>query len=264
MDLNYKTLLIDQQNSVTTLSFNRPDKLNAFDKQMVIETQDVIKKISEDNTTKVLIITGIGKGFSAGADLSDPSGMDDHSNDRLVYEGLVNGYMPSLKGIMYMPKPVIAAVNGPAAGIGSAFALACDLMVMSKDAYLKQAFVNIALIPDGGLNWFLTRAIGYKLAYEMAIEGDNISASRCLELGLTNKVVEADDLLNASASWAESLARKSTQSLRETKKVMRAAMTASYEDTFKLEAEANNTLHGSEDSLEAVKAFFEKRSPNFK
>jgi len=262
--MNYKTLLIDQQNSVTTLSFNRPDKLNAFDKQMVIETQDVIKKISEDNTTKVLIITGIGKGFSAGADLSDPSGMDDHSNDRIVYEGLVNGYMPSLKGIMYMPKPVIAAVNGPAAGIGSAFALACDLMVMSKGAYLKQAFVNIALIPDGGLNWFLTRAIGYKLAYEMAIEGDNISASRCLELGLTNKVVEADDLLNASASWAESLARKSTQSLRETKKVMRAAMTASYEDTFKLEAEANNTLHGSEDSLEAVKAFFEKREPNYK
>jgi len=231
---------------------------------MVIESQDVIKKISDDNTTKVLIITGIGKGFSAGADLSDPSGMDDHNNERIVYEGLVNGYMPSLKGIMYMPKPVIAAVNGPAAGIGSAFALACDLMVMSKGAYLKQAFVNIALIPDGGLNWFLTRAIGYKLAYEMAIEGDNISASRCLELGLTNKVVEADDLLNASASWAESLARKSTQSLRETKKVMRAAMTASYEDTFKLEAEANNTLHGSEDSLEAVKAFFEKRSPNFK
>jgi len=216
--MNYETLLIDQQNSVTTLSFNRPDKLNAFDKQMVIETQDVIKKISDDNTTKVLIITGIGKGFSAGADLSDPSGMDDHNNERIVYEGLVNGYMPSLKGIMYMPKPVIAAVNGPAAGIGSAFALACDLMVMSKGAYLKQAFVNIALIPDGGLNWFLTRAIGYKLAYEMAIEGDNISASRCLELGLTNKVVEADDLLNASASWAESLARKSTQSLRETKK----------------------------------------------
>ena len=262
--MNYETLLIDQQNSVTTLSFNRPDKLNAFDKQMVIETQDVIKKISDDNTIKVLIITGIGKGFSAGADLSDPSGMDDHSNDRLVYEGLVNGYMPSLKGIMDMPKPVIAAVNGPAAGIGSAFALACDLMVMSKDAYLKQAFVNIALIPDGGLNWFLTRAIGYKLAYEMAIEGDNISASRCLELGLTNKVVEADDLLNASVTWAESLARKSSQSLRETKKVMRAAMTASYDDTFKLEAEVNNTLHGSEDSLEAVKAFFEKRAPNFK
>jgi 2-(1,2-epoxy-1,2-dihydrophenyl)acetyl-CoA isomerase len=262
--MNYETLLIDQQNSITTLSFNRPDKLNAFDEKMVIETQDAIKNISDDNSVKVLIITGIGRGFSAGADLSDPSGMDDHNNERIVYEGLVNGYMPSLTGIMNMPKPVIAAVNGPAAGIGSAFALACDLMVMSKDAYLKQAFVNIALIPDGGLNWFLTRTIGYKLAYEMAIEGENISATRCLELGLTNKVVAADDLLNSSVSWAESLAKKSSQSLRETKKVMRAAMTASYDDTFKLEAEANNALHGSEDSLEAVKAFFEKREPNYK
>lgn len=262
--MGYKTLKIESSNNICVMSFNRPDKLNAFDAKMVVETQEAIKSISDDDSVKVLIITGIGKGFSAGADLSDPSGMDDHSNDRLVYEGLVKGYMPSLVGIMDMPKPVIAAVNGPAAGIGSAFALACDLMVMSKEAYLKQAFVNIALIPDGGLNWFLTRTIGYKLAYEMAIGGENISATRCLELGLTNKVVETDDLLNSSVTWAEVLAKKSTQSLRETKKVMRAAMTASYEEVFKLEAEANNTLHGSEDSLEAVKAFFEKREPKFK
>jgi 2-(1,2-epoxy-1,2-dihydrophenyl)acetyl-CoA isomerase len=262
--MSYKTIKIESTNNISVMSFNRPDKLNAFDAKMVVETQEAIKTISDDDSVKVLIITGIGKGFSAGADLSDPSGMDDHNNDRIVYEGLVKGYMPSLRGIMNMPKPVIAAVNGPAAGIGSAFALACDLMVMSKEAYLKQAFVNIALIPDGGLNWFLTRTIGYKLAYEMAISGENISATRCLELGLTNKVVEADDLLNSTVTWAESLAKKSSQSLRETKKVMRAAMTASYEEVFKLEAEANNALHGSEDSLEAVKAFFEKREPNFK
>ena len=262
--MNYETLSIDQANSIATLSFNRPDKLNAFDSKMVIETQDAIKAISDDNSIKVVIITGTGKGFSAGADLSDPTGMDDLSNDRLVYEGLVEGYMPSLVAIMNMPKPVIAAVNGPAAGIGSAFALACDLMVMSESAYLKQAFVNIALIPDGGLNWFLTRSVGYKLAYEMAIEGNNISAARCLELGLTNKVVSDDKLMSSTMAWAESLARKSSQSLRETKNVMRAAMTTSYEDTFKLEAEANNSLHGSEDSLEAIKAFFEKREPNFK
>ena len=98
----------------------------------------------------------------------------------------------------------------------------------------------------------------------MAIEGNNISAARCLELGLTNKVVSDDKLMSSTMAWAESLARKSSQSLRETKNVMRAAMTASYEDTFKLEAEANNSLHGSEDSLEAIKAFFEKREPNFK
>ena len=122
--MNYETLSIDQVNSIATLSFNRPDKLNAFDSKMVIETQDAIKAISDDNSIKVVIITGTGKGFSAGADLSDPTGMDDLSNDRLVYEGLVEGYMPSLVAIMNMPKPVIAAVNGPAAGIGSAFALA--------------------------------------------------------------------------------------------------------------------------------------------
>ena len=262
--MSYKTLKIESTNNISIMSFNRPDKLNAFDAKMVVETQEAIKTISDDDSVKVLIITGIGKGFSAGADLSDPSGMDDHNNDRIVYEGLVKGYMPSLRGIMNMPKPVIAAVNGPAAGIGSAFALACDLMVMSKEAYLKQAFVNIALIPDGGLNWFLTRTIGYKLAYEMAIGGENIYATRCLELGLTNKIVEADDLLNSTVTWAKLLAKKSSQSLRETKKVMRAAMTASYEEVFKLEAEANNALHGSEDSLEAVKAFFEKREPKFK
>ena len=173
--MSYKTLLVEKNKSIATISFNRPQKLNAFDKEMVLESQDIIESVTHDDAIKVVIITGIGKGFSAGADLSDPSGMDDHSNDRLVYEGLVNGYMPSLVNIMNMPKPVVAAVNGPAAGIGSAFALACDLMVMSDNAYLKQAFVNIALIPDGGLNWLLTKSIGYKLAYEMAIEGENIS-----------------------------------------------------------------------------------------
>jgi 2-(1,2-epoxy-1,2-dihydrophenyl)acetyl-CoA isomerase len=262
--MSYKTLLVEKNKSIATISFNRPQKLNAFDKEMVLETQDIIESVTHDDAVKVVIITGIGKGFSAGADLGDPSGMDDHSNDRLVYDGLVNGYMPSLVNIMNMPKPVIAAVNGPAAGIGSAFALACDLMVMSDNAYLKQAFVNIALIPDGGLNWLLTKSIGYKLAYEMAIEGENIPASKCLDLGLSNKVVKPEELMTVTMDWAESLSRKSSQSLRETKRIMRAAMSSTYEEVFKLEAEANNSLHSSEDSLEAVQAFFEKREPNFK
>jgi len=259
----YKTLKIDTSNSICTMKFNRPEKLNAFDSEMVIETQESLKKISADDGIKALIITGEGKGFSAGADLSDSTGMDDHSNDRLVYEGLVNGYKPSLLEIMNMPKPVIGAINGPAAGIGSAFALACDLIVMSENAYIKQAFVNIALIPDGGLNWLLTRTVGYRLAYQMAIEGSNVSAERCLELGLANKVVAHDQLMNASIEWAESLSKKSSQSLRETKRLMRMAMTHDYDSVFDQEAEANNALHGSKDSLEAIQAFFEKREPNF-
>jgi 2-(1,2-epoxy-1,2-dihydrophenyl)acetyl-CoA isomerase len=260
----YETLKIESSNHICVLTFNRPEKLNAFDSSMVIETQDALNNIENDTNIKVLIITGEGKGFSAGADLSDTSETGVKNNERLVYDGLIKGYMPSLISIMNMPKPVIAAVKGPAAGIGSAFALACDLMVMTENAYLKQAFVNIALIPDGGLNWFLTQTVGYKLAYEMAIEGGNISASRCLDLGLTNKVVGDDELIQTATSWAESLATKSTQSLRETKRLMRAAMTASFEDVFELEAEAQNSLMGSEDNTEAVTAFFEKRKPNFK
>ena len=244
--MSHKTLSITTNNKICTMKFNRPDKLNAFDSQMVIETQEALNEISNNKEIKVLVITGEGKGFSAGADLSDSTGMDDHSNDRLVYEGLVNGYKPSLLQIMNMPKPVIAAVNGPAAGIGSAFAL-----------------VNIALIPDGGLNWLLTRTVGYRLAYEMAIEGNNVSANRCLELGLANKVVSDGELMTKSIEWAESLSKKSSQSLRETKRVMRMAMTNDYESVFEQEAEANNALHGSKDSLEAIQAFFEKREPNF-
>ena len=261
--MSYKTLSINRSDEVCTMKFNRSEKLNAFNTQMVLETQDALNEIADDHEIKVLIITGEGKGFSAGADLSDSTGMDHLSNDRLVYEGLVNGYKPSLLKIMNMPKPVIGAINGAAAGIGSAFALACDLVVMSDKAYIKQAFVNIALIPDGGLNWLLTRTVGYRLAYEMAIEGNNISANRCLELGLANKVVAHDELMNASLIWAESLAKKSSQSLRETKRVMRMAMTNDYETVFEQEAEANNELHGSNDSLEAIQAFFEKREPNF-
>ena len=109
----------------------------------------------------------------------------------------------------------------------------------------------------------LTRTVGYRLAYEMAIEGNNVSANRCLELGLANKVVNHDDLMKVSVEWAESLAKKSSQSLRETKRVMRMAMTNDYESVFEQEAEANNELHGSKDSLEAIQAFFEKREPNF-
>ncbi len=233
--MSYKTLSINRSDKVCMMKFNRPEKLNAFNTQMVLETQDALNEIADDHEIKVLIITGEGKGFSAGADLSDSTGMDDLSNHRLVYEGLVNGYKPSLLKIMNMPKPVIGAINGAAAGIGSAFALACDLVVMSDQAYIKQAFVNIALIPDGGLNWLLTRTLGYRLAYEMAIEGNNVSANRCLELGLANKVVPHDELMNASLEWAESLAKKSSQSLRETKRVMRMAMTNDYEAVFEQE-----------------------------
>jgi 2-(1,2-epoxy-1,2-dihydrophenyl)acetyl-CoA isomerase len=142
--------------------------------------------------------------------------------------------------------------------------MACDLTVVSEDAYILQAFSNIGLIPDGGANWFLTNTVGYKLAYQIAIEGERISASRCLELGLVNKVVPSDSLLDEALSWAERLSSRSSQSLKLTKQIMRKALDSSYDDIYDLEAKTQNTLIGSEDNIEGVSAFMEKRKPNFK
>ena len=177
---------------------------------------------------------------------------------------LNEGYLPSLREIMTMPKPIISAVNGAAAGIGSAYAMACDLTVMSEDAYILQAFSNIGLIPDGGANWFLTNTVGYKLAYQIAIEGERINAKRCLDLGLINKIVSNEELLNEALSWAERLSLRSSQSLNLTKHIMRKSLDSSYEDIYGLEAKTQNTLIGSEDNIEGVTAFIEKRQPNFK
>ena len=141
--------------------------------------------------------------------------------------------------------------------------MACDLTVMSENAYILQAFSNIGLIPDGGANWFLTNTVGYKLAYQIAIEGERIDAKRCLELGLVNKVVPADSLIEEALSWAEKLSIRSSQSLKLTKQIMRKALDSSYDDIYDLEAKTQNTLIGSEDNIEGVTAFMEKRKPNF-
>ena len=134
---------------------------------------------------------------------------------------------------------------------------------MSENAYILQAFSNIGLIPDGGANWFLTNTVGYKLAYQIAIEGERIDSKRCLELGLVNKVVPSDSLIEEALSWAEKLSIRSSQSLKFTKQIMRKALDSSYDDIYDLEAKTQNTLIGSEDNIEGVTAFMEKRKPNF-
>ena len=162
-----------------------------------------------------------------------------------------------------MPKPVIASIPGPAAGIGAAFAMSCDLRVMSEDAYLLSVFSNIALVPDGGLSWFLPKFMGYAKAYEYAIEAKKIPASDCLKYGIANKVVSADELQKTSLNWATALAKRSSQSLNHTKRLMRESLSVNYWDTFNNEAEIQNELTVSPQNREAVKAFLEKREPNF-
>ena len=257
--MNLETVKYEKKDSVVLITFNRPEVRNAFNAKMTEDILEALVEAKNDSNIRAIVLTGEGLSFSAGADLS---ARDNKWSD--TEAALIEGYLPSLKEIMEMPKPVISAVNGAAAGIGSAYAMACDLTVMSEEAYILQAFSNIGLIPDGGANWFLTNTVGYKLAYQIAIEGERIDAKRCLELGLVNKVVAGENLLAEAISWADKLSLRSSQSLSLTKKIMRKSVDSSYEDIYDLEAKTQNTLTGSEDSIEGITAFMEKRQPNFK
>jgi len=257
--MNLETVKYEKKDSVVLITFNRPEVRNAFNAKMTEDILEALVEAKNDSNIRAIVLTGEGLSFSAGADLS---ARDNKWSD--TEAALIEGYLPSLKEIMEMPKPVISAVNGAAAGIGSAYAMACDLTVMSEEAYILQAFSNIGLIPDGGANWFLTNTVGYKLAYQIAIEGERIDAKRCLELGLVNKVVAGENLLTEAISWADKLSLRSSQSLSLTKKIMRKSVDSSYEDIYDLEAKTQNTLTGSEDNIEGITAFMEKRQPNFK
>tara|TARA_B100001287_G_scaffold253618_1_gene236428 strand:+ start:88 stop:861 length:774 start_codon:yes stop_codon:yes gene_type:complete len=257
--MNFETVKYEIIGAVALISFNRPEVRNAFNAKMTEDILEALRTAKEEKSVRAIVLTGEGLSFSAGADLS---ARDNKWSDTEM--ALNEGYLPSLREIMQMPKPVISAVNGAAAGIGSAYAMACDLTVMAEDSYILQAFSNIGLIPDGGANWFLTNTVGYKLAYQIAIEGERIDSNRCLELGLANKVTSSDNLIQEAMNWAEKLSLRSSQSLRLTKKIMREALDSSYEDIYRLEAEIQNTLTGSEDNIEGITAFMEKRTPNFK
>jgi len=197
---------------------------NAVNEQFIWDFQKATSDVKEDNSIKVLIINASGRGFCAGADLSERQSTWEGSQDALM-----RGFKPFFENILSMPKPVIAAVQGPAAGIGASIAMSCDLRVMSENGYILSVFSNIALVPDGGLSWFLPRFMGYSKAYE----------------------------------YASKLAKRSSQSLAHTKKLMRDSLHNDYWKTFSDEAEIQNDLTRSPQNYEAVSAFFEKREPNF-
>ena len=259
--MNTETLQINIESPIATVTLNRPNVLNAFNEQLVLDLQEAFKNLTEDESVRVIILTGSGKGFSAGADLTEREASWDPSCPSK--DALLRGYMPIFNEIVGMPKIVIAAINGPAAGIGAALAMACDLRVMTKSSYILSVFSNIALVPDGGLNWLLTRFLGYAKALEFAIEAKKIDSQMCLDFGIANKVVEDDQLLEETSSWAKSLAIRSPQALSNTKRLMRDSLSKSYFDTFKQEAEIQNEIFGSSEHREAVQAFFEKRQPKF-
>ena len=256
--MSLQTIEITKKDKVAVIKLNRPELLNAVNEQLVWDFQKATEDVKKDDSVRVVIITGSGRGLSAGADLSEKKASWKGSKDALL-----RGYKPFFENIINMPKPVIASISGPAAGIGAAIAMSCDLRVMSDDSYILSVFSNIALVPDGGLSWYLPKFMGFAKAYEYAIEAKKISAEECLKYGIANKVVAKDELENITLEWAIKLSKRSSQSLNHTKRLMRESLHIGYWDTFHNEAEIQNELTVSPQNREAVKAFLEKREPNF-
>ncbi len=248
----------EQRGAVATITLNRPDSMNAFTTELSLQLQLALERVADDDSVRAVVLTGEGRCFSAGADLK--AGFE----GRQVFGKLQYEYRPVLVAIATMNKPVIAAVPGSAAGIGMSTALHCDLLIMADDAFLLSPFTTISLVPDGGLNWLLVRQLGYRRAFQLSVESERIPAERCVELGLANKAVPAGELQEAAFAWAEALAKRAPLSLAATKKTMRHAIDNDWASTYDMESNWQQALAGSEDNLEGVQAFFDKRAPEFK
>lgn len=256
----YDTVLCETVDQVATITINRPDAMNSFDAALRADLASALRDAAFDDAVRVIVLTGTGRSFSAGADLN--AGLSDGSYT--VEEQLLIEYRPIFDAVTRMKKPIIAAINGSAAGVGLSLALACDMVIMSDKAFLLSPFTTISLVPDGGCNWLLVHQLGYKKAFELSILSERIPAQTALDLGLVNRMVPADELLAEAHKLAEQVASRAPQSVSATKKTMRFASNHSFNETFEMEAELQRQLVGSPDNVEGINAFLEKREPKFK
>ena len=257
---DYETVIVERHDSIAVVSLNRPDSLNSFNAALRRELLLAVREVNEDDSIRVVILTGVGRAFSAGADLAEmPAG----GKDFRVEDQLNGEFKPILMEVYEAPKPLISAINGACAGIGSAFAMVCDLTVMAEDAYIYQAFAAISLVPDGGATWHLVRTLGRKRAYEIIVTGEKLAAGKCLEWGLCNRVVAAENLLEETLSWASEIAAKAPLSLRYAKQALNAAIENSVGKTISEEARLQHICINSDDAKEGVAAFMQKRPPQW-
>jgi len=256
--------LLSGPEGVATIELNRPQALNAWNKQLGLDLLAAMGRVREDDMVRAVVIVGGGRAFSSGADLKDFSGGEVTPNGRPdVYKTLTERYHPIMHAIRELPKPVVACVNGPAVGIGCSLALCCDLVLAAQSAYFLLAFVNIGLVPDGGSSLFVPSRVGMARATEMAMLGERISAEQALEWGLINRVLPDERLREEVAALAQRLANGPTSSYAGTKRQLNSWLYARMAEQLELEAQIQREMAGSDDFLEGAMAFVEKRPARF-
>lgn len=260
----YEAVRIERHGTVARLVMNRPDALNSFNRALRRDLLAAVGELNADRDLRVVILSGAGRAFCAGADLAEGFGDDSAGGGQLTERLLNEEYKPIVTGIAESQKLWIAEVQGAAAGIGSAYAMTCDLMVMAEEGYLYQAFAAIGLVPDGGATWQLLHAVGRRRALEMILGGERVYAQRCLELGLCNRVVALDELQSATMEWAQALAEKAPLAVQYSKRALAMAATTSLAEMVSAEATMQHVLIDSADCREGVTAFFEKRPAKFR
>ena len=259
---SHETIDVRIEGSAATIELNRPDALNAWNEQLGRDLLGAVSSLGADEAVRAVMITGAGRAFSSGADLKEQRTSDNGEAPDLS-QRLKSLYNPIILGIREMPKPVLAAVNGPAVGVGCSLALACDLIVTARSAYFLLAFVNIGLVPDGGTTATVPARAGIARAAEMAMLGERVPAPQALEWGLVNRVVADDELAAEAAALRARLAAGPTRSYANSKRLLNRRVLAGLDQQLEAEADAQREQGETADFVEGVVAFVQKRPASF-
>ena len=257
--MTYDKITLSKAQGLATLTLNAPDKLNAVSRKMIAEIKQAWEEIGADGSVRAVLLTGNDRGFCAGADLSDP----DRKNDADSGSALDKFFNPVIRTMRALPKPIVAAVNGVAAGVGMSFALAADIAIAAKSASFLQAFSRIGLLPDGGSTWFLPRLVGEQRARALAMLAPQISAEQAERMGMVWQVVDDASLMAEATKLARRLAAGPTLSYAAIKQAIDKAATNTLDQQLDLERDSQRLLGRSEDFREGVAAFLAKRPANF-
>lgn len=260
--MTFTTLRLEGDGPVATIALARPDKLNALNATVHAELREALDRCGEDEAVRVVVLTGEGRAFSSGQDLTEDLPRDAQGRIDLG-PPLARDYNPLIRRLVDYPKPTIAALNGPAVGASMNIALACDVVVAARSAYLQEAFARIALIPDAGGTWILPRLVGPKRALALMLTADPVPAEEALRMGLVYRVFEDASFGEDVAAFARRLAEGPGLAYRLTKQAVRESLSNDLETQLALEAKLQSEAGFSRDFLEGVTAFREKRPPRF-